>query len=343
MRPSELTLCLTKMIAARQPVLLVGAPGIGKTDLVTQAAFNAGCDLVISHPAVADPTDAKGFPWAEKGATTATFLPFGETARVINAKRPTVWFMDDLGQAPPAVQASYMPWLLARQVNGHRLSDLVTIIAATNRRTDRAGVSGILEPVKSRFTTILNVEPDLDEWVAWAMAQPNFPPEVIAFLRFQPNLLEDFKATADLTNSPSPRTWASAARVLLLDLPKPVRRQALAGAVGEGAATALGAFLDMYEQLPNLDAILTNPKTCPYPVQPGTLYAVTTALATRASKTTFPGIAQFAARLTAEGHGEFAALLLRDSVKRHPEVQETMAFIELAGGELGQLFSGTAQ
>src|SRR5690606_26802195 len=144
-------------------------------------------------------TDVKGLPWIVDGS--AHFLPFGELDRALHADKLTVWFLDDLGQASPAVQASYMQLLLARRVNGHVLSDHVTFIAATNRRTDRAGVSGILEPVKSRFTTIVELGAHLDDWCQWAISR-DIAPELISFIRFQPDLLCKFQASADLTNCP---------------------------------------------------------------------------------------------------------------------------------------------
>jgi hypothetical protein len=57
-------------------------------------------------------------------------------------------------------------------------------------REDRAGVSGILEPVKSRFTTIIEMEPDVDDWTNWATSN-NIRPEIIAFIRIRRKLLID--------------------------------------------------------------------------------------------------------------------------------------------------------
>lgn len=338
MKPSQLSALLSATITARLPILITGSPGIGKTSIVEQAAAAADNDLVISHPAVADPTDAKGFPWAEKGK--ASFLPFGETLRVLEAKKPTTWFLDDLGQAPPAVQASFMPWILARQVNGHRLPDFVTIVAATNRRTDRAGVTGVLEPVKSRFASIVELEPDLDEWCQWGLQKPYIPPELIAFLRFKPDLLNQFKPSADLVNCPSPRTWASAGQLLSLRMPLPLEHQALVGAVGEGAAGELAAFLQMFRALPSIDSILADPNHAVIPTALNVLYAVTAALASRTTEQNFANVARFAQRLVDAHHGEFAALLLRDATARKPVLQTTATFVRLAAGELGQLMGG---
>lgn len=341
MDPAALEAFLAQAIAARLPVLVTGAPGIGKTDVITGAAAQAGADLIISHPVVEDPTNAKGLPWPDKEGKTATFLPFGELARAINAKKPTVWFLDDLGQAPPMVQASYMQLLLARRVNNHVLPDCVTFVAATNRRTDRAAVSGILEPVKSRFATIVELVPNLDAWCAWAFKH-GVPAELIAFLRFRSPLLCAFEASADLTNSPVPRTWAHVSKLLALPLPPAVQLAAISGAVGQGAAIEFASFQQLYAELPTIDSILKDPNASQLPTKPATLYAVCTALGMRMTMKNFPMIARYGERLWKEANrGEFAALLLRDCVRHDHAVMETQAFVKLASTELGALIAGT--
>lgn len=351
MTPKALTNLLAATIPARLPILITGAPGIGKTDCVISAAEAAGADIIISHPVVSDPTDAKGLPWVGADKKSATFLPFGEMRQALDAKSLTVWFLDDLGQASPAVQASFMQLILARRINGHQLPDHVTFIAATNRRTDRAGVSGILEPVKSRFASIVNLEANLDDWCQWAINK-QLPVELIAFLRFKPALLHDFNPSADLTNSPCPRTWASAAKLLALNLPPDIELAALAGAVGEGPAAEFSAFLRMYRALPNLDAMLLNPDSAEIPHAPNVLYAVSAGLASKATESNFGRVARIAERMNAPipghkcspngcaGHGEFAVLMLRDALKRNGELCQTPEFIRLASTEVGKLILG---
>lgn len=339
MRIGQAATLLAEFIRRQMPALLTGAPGVGKSDLFAQAAESAGADLILSHPVVEDPTDAKGLPWVGKDGASATFLPFGEMARALAATELTVWALDDLGQASPAVQAAYMQLLLARRVNGHILPDCVTFVAATNRRTDRAGVTGILEPVKSRFATIIEVEPNIDDWCAWAFDH-DVPAELIAFLRFRPELLSAFQPTADMTNSPVPRTWAHAGKILAMGLPHEIQHQAIAGAVGQGAAVELGGFLRLYKELPNIDAILLDPDSGTIPREPAARYAVVTALAMRSNDRTFGKIARYAERLTESAAGEFAALLIRDAIRKDENVVNTPEFVRLASGELGQLIGG---
>lgn len=339
--PSQLITLLSAAIPQRLPVLITGAPGVGKSDIVAQAAKLTGAEIILSHPAVADPTDAKGLPWPSTEKGEATFLPFGELARALKATVPTVWFLDDLGQATPAVQASFMQLILARRVNGHVLPDCVTFVAATNRRADRAGVSGILEPVKSRFATIVELHPDVDSYAQWTFTSGTHVPAVqVAFLRFRPDLLSDFKPTADMSNSPMPRTWSSAAKIEALNLPQQVELAAMSGCVGEGPAAEYIAFRRMYQSLTSVDAILLDPKGCKLPSQSNELYATCTALASKATDQNLSRIGIIATRLNDAGKGEFSVLLMRDCIKRNQKLMYTDAFIRISSGPLGQLISG---
>jgi len=339
MRAKHLAELLSRMIPARMPVLITGAPGLGKSDITAQAAQSSNSDLIISHPAVSDPTDYKGLPWPDANKQSANFLPFGEFQQALTATKSTVWLLDDLGQASPAVQAACMQLLLARRVNGHKLPDCVTFVAATNRRTDRAGVTGILEPVKSRFSAIVELTADVDDWGNWAIAN-NINCTLIAFLRFRPDLLSNFQPSQDMTNSPCPRTWASLAKIETLQLPSAIESEAMAGAVGTGAATEYLAFRKLAAALVSVDEILLNPAGARIPSKPAELYAVSTALAVRANDKNLARIATYAERMTKEKLGEFAALILRDAVRRAPLLTHSDAFVKLACGPLGSLISG---
>ncbi len=321
MKPSQLKRLMAKTIPAKEPILITGAPGTGKSDIVDQATREAGAELIISHPVTSDPTDFKGLGALVDGE--AKFLPFDQLKDLITATRPTVFFLDDLGQAPPAVQAAAMQLILARRVNGHKVSDAVTFIAATNRKRDRAGVTGILEPVKSRFITIIELTTDPQDWLNWYLTT-GAPIEVAAFIKFRPALLHDFKPTADLTNTPSPRTVFAAARLLALDLEPDLLYEAVAGAAGEGFAAELLGFVKICRSLPDPHGIILDPMNSPVPTDPAALYAITTALANLAGEQNFSNLMKYAGRLPRE----FSVLLVRDSKRHNPDIAQTRAYIE---------------
>ena len=316
MRPTELTELLSQLLPARLPVLIVGPPGVGKTDIVTQAAKSAKMDLIVSHPVVSDPTDFKGLPGIVNGK--AEFLPYGDLRKLIKATKPTVAFLDDLGQAPPIVQAAAMQLLLARRVNGHKVNDNVTFVAASNRREDKAGVTCVLEPVKSRFATIIELTVDVNEWCIWALDN-GVPPEVVAFIRFKPELLNAFEPTAKLVNTPCPRTVTFAAKLVSLGI---TAFDAIAGAAGQGFATELIAFLKVWRELPSADAVLRHPDKAKIPTEPATLYALAGAIADKTTDENASNVVRFANRIP----DEFSVLLVRDAERKCPGITDTKEY-----------------
>lgn len=335
MKPKQLMSFLSTALRIRKPVLIVGAPGIGKTEIGLAAAREAGMSVIVSHPVISDPTDFKGLPYAKPDADVATFLPYDELADALRAKEPTAWVIDDIGQAPNAVQAALMQLLLARRINGKRLPDCVTFLAMTNRRQDRAGVTGLLEPVKSRFATIIELETDVDAVCAIA-AERKWHPTVPAFLRLRPELLHRFEPTADMTNSPCPRSWSNVSAWMNANVPRAMLHEVMAGAVGGAAAGEFVAFVDMLSELPHPDQIILDPLNAPLPSSPSLMFAVASALASLATEANFAAIFKYAKRLPEE----YAVYLCRDAQRRNPGVTASPAWMEYVTGALGRLVMG---
>jgi len=320
MNAKDLKKVLIVAMKKRLPVLIKGAPGVGKSDIVEQVAKKLKMDLIISHPVVSDPTDFKGLPGIVDGQ--AEFLPFGDLRMLIEANKPTIAFLDDLGQAPPVVQAAAMQLILARRVNGHTISRKVVFVAATNRREDRAGVTSILEPVKSRFATILELTPDVDSWIEWGLHN-KVPSEILGFIRFRPALLHSGEATADIINHPCPRTLTNAGKWIRAGINNV---EVIAGAIGEGAAAELVGFLRVCNSLPDIDDVIDYPKKAIVPDDPAALYAVVAALVERTNKKDMKNILIYGNRLPSD----FSILLVRDMIRREPRVQDTKAYIDWA-------------
>ena len=303
--------------------LIVSAPGIGKSQIVAAAARDVGADLEIMHPAVSDPTDFKGMPAlvTKETQTLAEFLPFGQLRKLIEAKSLTVAFFDDLGQAPAAVQAAIMQPLEAREIDGHKISPHVVFAGATNDASHMAGVSGILEPVKSRWNAIIHLQFDVDDWVHWAINEGQMPPELIAFARFRPGLIHDFKATRELTNSSCPRTVATVGKWLNTGVSD---WEVIAGAAGAAFATEFCAFLRIWRQVADIDTIIANPLTAPVPRddQPDLAIATAIALSFKATKTNFAAIIQYLCRL----QKEWEVFGVMDAIRRDPKLGDSAGF-----------------
>ena len=325
MKPAELSTALQFVVKNNFNMLITGAPGIGKTDIVKQAAAALKCNLILSHPVVSDPTDYKGLPFASvvNGKTLADFLPFGDLRKLIEATGLTIFFLDDLGQAPVTVQAAIMQLLLAREINGHKISDEVRFIAATNRKQDKAGVSGLLEPVKSRFHSIVELTVDTDDWVNWAIGAGQ-PIELIAFNRFKPDLLTSFVPNRDIVNGVTPRTVAQLGKMQNAGIPAGLEFEMFQGAVGEAYATEYSAFLELFRKMPNIDQIIFDPKGTAVPTEPGILYGLIGALAHKMNDTNIDNIVTYLNRLPQE----LAVCCMKDAITRKKDLTTTPGFIK---------------
>jgi hypothetical protein len=341
MKLSTLRNVLTKTIPAQEPVLIKSAPGVGKTDtfkqvckaLVKEKVIDSFCVL---HPALWEPTDAKGLPGFVDGE--ACFKPYGYMKKLFDTNERIAVLLDDLGQADMSVQKGCMQLLHERAIDDARIGDNVTFCAATNRKSDKAGVTAILEPVKSRFMTIVDVEADTDEWITWAAAN-NQPVEMMAYMKYKPGSILDFKATQDITNSPNPRTIAAAGRALELfrDAERPVLQEVLAGAVGEGFALELVAFLKVYMDLPDPRDVLRDPESFPIPSDPEKLYALCGGLAHHA--VSFEGSLENLFVLASKVPKEFGVCLVDMCKRMHgSEFEETMGYIEWLKGNQEVIF-----
>ena len=174
--------------------------------------------------------------------------------------------------------------MLDRALGEYRLPDGWTVFAAGNREGDRAVTSRMSSALANRFVH-LSFEPDLDDWSRWAMGQADLRPEVVAFLRWRPDLLHRFEPAEKAF--PSPRAWASVSHILAATPPAEIEFALYEGTVGRGAAIEFTGFLRVFRSLPSLDGILLNPATAPVPDEPSALCAVATGLARRATDQNF--------------------------------------------------------
>ena len=107
-RPAELAEALSLLARSRQPVLVWGAPGSGKSQIAQQVANQDGYRYVDIRALLLDPVDLRGIPWRDEHGRTRwappSFLPPTDSTEL--------WLLnlEELASCMPMVQAAlYQP------------------------------------------------------------------------------------------------------------------------------------------------------------------------------------------------------------------------------------------
>lgn len=297
---AELEEDVYRHVVKKQPLLIRGAPGIGKSYTVRAVARRIA--------------NEKGKPYQEgelndeayvlldirlsqKDATDLTGLPFkdGDTTRCL---RPSwlpmggegIIFWDELPLAPPLVQSACLQIILDRRLGEYVLPAGWTQLAAGNRLGDRAHAFETSTALNNRFHHVMLMDPvEYDPhrgtgWRIWAM-EHGVHPDVVGFLASNPQWLFKFDPAAKDPAFPTPRSWTTCGTVL--EGLEPDSEEAIAQmvrltgeAVGEGAAMAFRGFLKARKAL-DLDDLLRHPEKVKALKDNDALYALGAGLAAR--------------------------------------------------------------
>jgi hypothetical protein len=320
-KPSYAAMSIECFLRARTPVFLWGPPGIGKSDVVRQVAKRAGRTVIDIRAVQFDPVDLRGIPARDKRGYTVWSIP-DLLPREDRDGPEGILFLDELTSASLSMQAACYQLVLDRKLGDYVLPDGWDIIGAGNRETDRGVTIRMPTPLANRFGH-LDVATDLKDWCRWANKK-GIEPEIIAFLRFRPELLHAFDPRSGEKAFPTPRSWEMTSRTFAADVPLAVQMPVYAGLVGQAAAIELTGFLRIWATLPSIDGILMNPQTAPVPTESSALFAVTAALAKRADDANFPRVWTYAKRLPPE----YTVLLMSDATRRNSALEQTKSFVE---------------
>ncbi len=283
MRPGHLQRVLDKEFLSTEaghhtPVMLWGAPGVGKSQMVAQVAAGHGVPLIDIRLSQMEPSDLRGIPF-KNGDSVEWAIP----AMLPNAARhgqSGILFLDEITSAPPSVSAAAYQLILDRRLGNYEVPTGWAIFAAGNRQGDRGVTYTMPAPLANRFSHF-DVDINVDDWVAWAYKN-NIDDRIIAFVRFRPELLFDFDPAHNPVAFPSPRSWEFAHRGLQKFHQQPdLLLDTLQACVGPAAGIELHAFVSNLDQLPDIDAIIAGEEVG-VPTEIDLQYAVASSLVGRA-------------------------------------------------------------
>lgn len=273
-----------------KPIFVYGAPGIGKTEIVAQAADELGVALIKMDLQFMNPEDFLGIPSKhdirpvkiERDVLVDPGAGFTRTnpPRVLppdNLESGTggIIFMDEMNRANKAVLNSIMQFVQQGRVGEYQLPDKWVIVAAGNRPEEAEGVADFDFALADRFT-IKNYVPTVERWTAWVEKNEKILPELVTFITFNKELFHHLDTDKKVLNYPTPRSWTDAALILhdeiedsgknsWRDIPRDTILGIFFDQVGPQAAGKFVAYLDILRKISEeeMEQIIENPSAAP--------------------------------------------------------------------------------
>lgn len=310
---------------------LVGDPGIGKTAIPKQVAaqirVESGIDTFFYSDIIVAQYDA-----GELGG----LVMFNDDKTRMVKLRPEylpdidnpdehfgIFNFDELPQAFTSQQNIVSQMVNEYRVGQHRISYGVTLMATGNKPENKAGTNTIPTHLRDRLM-FLNVEADHEDFLTWA-AGHGIDPRVRAYIRNNPAKLAAFDAK--MNANPSPRSWAKVSGILSMEVPAGIRRDEIAGTIGEGYGKEFETWIRVEDKMPKLADVLNKPNDVPVfgPKESDVLFMLLTSLADVATMENLDAIMTYVTRLP---NTEFASFFIKDMITRdstlinHKKVRE---------------------
>lgn len=287
---------LSIAIQAGVPILTWGPPGVGKTATITSLSEALDLPLEVVIASIREPADFSGLPVV--GEVGVRMEPPAWAHRLVQAGKG-VLFLDEISTAPPAVQSALLRVVLERVVGDLTLPSSISVVASANPPEQAAGGWDLSAPLANRFCH-LYWSMDTLEWVegmihGWSLKNLAHLPEgwenlipskqvlIASFIRHRPHLLLQIPTNESQAGKawPSPRSWATAARLLAaadsVGADYDVVASLLGGCLGEGACLEFLAWSKELD-LPDPEEILANPGQLQLPQRGDQSFAILNAI-----------------------------------------------------------------
>ena len=300
------------------PVMIWGAPGVGKSTLVHELAQEMQIGFVDVRLAQREPVDMRGLPVPEDDRVK--WLVSSEWPR--DPKSRGIIIFDELTAADRTLQVAAYEFILDRRLGDlYKVPDGWYIIAAGNRVEDNAVACAMSSALANRFMHV-EVRPDVESFIAWAEAH-KVHEAVVNFLRYRPDLLFCQSGETLERGWPSPRSWERVSTMLKIAEHtghSNTLSHTVTGLVGAGAAVEFLAFLRGMFFRSGLRNELLNGMVPSVPNRPDMIYALCGALtyylSMEKNSSNYARIADTVLKFALQLGNDFATMLMNGIFER---------------------------
>lgn len=256
----------------QRPVLLLGAPGIGKTQIMEQIARECGIGLVAYTITHHTRQSAIGLPFVSKQTFggreyTVTEYTMSEIVASVYEKmektglKEGILFIDEINCVSETLAPAMLQFLQCKTFGSHEIPRGWIIVAAGNPPEYNKSVREFDVVTMDRVKKI-EVEPDFAVWKEYALMQ-QLHPAVISYLNTRTGNFYKMETTVDGRKFATPRGWEDLSQMLMVyeKLDKEMDREVVVQYLQhEMIAKDFANYLELYRKYQmdyQLDAVLS--------------------------------------------------------------------------------------
>lgn len=235
------------------PVMIWGAPGIGKSQIVRDTAAELGMEMLDLRLNYYEESDLLGIPVkTERGME---FVKYSQLPR----KGKGVWFLDELTHARTSIQGLVFQLLQDNAIESYAVPEgWRYFVAASNLASHRSISNPMPSGLYSRFTGgHYELVPDMDDWSSWAISH-GIDERVVSFVSYMEKMdqkpwLFRMEGSEPLL---TPRTWAQGIDYAVKNLDGILLENAVMGMIGEENGNEFLQYMKISADVPDVGKIL---------------------------------------------------------------------------------------
>ena len=266
----------------RHAVLGLGAPGVGKSQIIKQIGDKYGYKVIDLRLAQMSEVEIGGLIYPNEDRTKTRWLSPEVLPDEERDGEKTILLLDEITSCPKRVQVAAYQLILDRRVGQYTLPEGTFVIGLGNREDDDGVYIRLAGPLADRFE-ILYIDVDFKVWKNDYAIPFGIHSYVLNYLNFKPTALHTQKDDPDSMVFATPRSWERVSDILKKnsDLTNPVVVHKIAGNIGEAETAQFVAFIGDTSETVTVDDYLQG--KVPAPEDQDRVAVLTNALVDRVS------------------------------------------------------------
>ena len=248
---------ILEILETKENLMVLGMPGIGKTQLPGQVAQERGIGFIRIVLPQYEEVDMKGVPEISEKKKTV-FYPADVLPQEERDGKVGILLIDEAPSAKPSVQVIAHELMDSRKLGSlYELPEGWVIVLTGNTGDDGAYTHEIPTTVRTRCGAgVVALEVTVDEWCKWAQDTGRVTPEVISYVK--KNEFIDFDPNSPDCNYCIPRTLESVSKYLVFCKAhsRAPEKNRLVGIIGKKQGTKLYGWWKIASMVPDPDAIM---------------------------------------------------------------------------------------